>query len=308
MSFSSDTKRELCQLEVSKPCCAIAQVYALLLFSHLLSRRAAVYRTKHEYIARYMTEQIAAFCAVPVQFTTPERVEGRRLYSVAVPEESHRIQILRQFGYTGSEPGLRINMDYLKDDCCRRAFLRGAFLACGTVTDPCSDYHMQFSTQHKLLSDDFLSLLRSMNFRPGSIERSGSRIVYLKNGEDIEEVLQQIGTSLAYMEVMGQRIKRDQSNKVQRVVNFENANIRKTANAAAAQIIAIRKIAETVGIDALPEDLRELARVRYENPEMTLRDLGQALSEPISRSGVNHRLRRIVEFSQTIGSKDKDIV
>ena len=265
MSFSSQVKAELAAVE-NTPCCMHAQTYGLLLFSRAFSFVEMSMQTD--------TEQIA------------------RMYREGIQREAGA------FGHEKGELALRLNRANLAGDCCMVALLRGAFLACGTLTDPEKDYHLEFVVPYRYISRDLAKLLHEWNLAPKQLERKGSHVVYCKDSERIEEILTLMGAQNAALELMGIKMYKDMRNNINRKINFETANISRTANAAAEQVYAIETILEHAGLESLPEELKEIALLRLENPEMSLRELGEALSEPISRSGVNHRLRRLVSIAQ----------
>lgn len=305
MSFSSETKRELCQVHEQEACCERAEVYGLMLFSHILSAGGNVYRTKHEYLARTISEKICSCCGVCVECSSPERGDGMGIYSLSMPYPDQRISAMKEFGYSGNETSIRLKPDNYSSDCCRRAFLRGAFLAGGKITDPQNDYHLEFVAQHKNLCDDFCAFLREEGLRPRVIVRNGSYVVYFKDKESLDLVLSEIGASKAYLKLMEVTVYRDCKNVTQRRYNCDSANIAKTANAAGAQIAAIRYIEAKAGLDSLSDELRELALLRLENPGMTLRELSDALSTPLTRSGVNHRIKKLMEISSQLHEDEK---
>ena len=182
-------------------------------------------------------------------------------------------------------------------------FIRGAFLVCGNVTDPEKDYHLEFAVPHMKLAGDLSRVLSETGIittEPNVVRRKGSYVVYIKGSDNIADLLTYMGAPMSSLELVQRKIYKSVRNKVNRQINSETANSNKTAAAAAKQIIAIEKIKNTKGLEYLSDDLRELALLRLENPEYNLRELGEALSSPISRSGVNHRLMRIIEISQEL--------
>ncbi len=178
--------------------------------------------------------------------------------------------------------------------------MRGAFLSCGTVTDPQKDYHLEFSVAHRRLAQDLVTLLEEiegLRIQPSVTRRKGSYVVYIKGSEQIADLLTFMGAPSASMALMQAKMVKEVRNYVNRTTNFETANIDKTASASARQVAAIHGLEETVGLEQLPEDLREMAYLRLQNPDMSLRELGEALS--ISRSGANHRIQRLMELAKT---------
>ena len=288
MSFSSEVKDELSRFRPANACCAAAEAYGLAECGHAFSPSAVSLQTENPVVAAIYRESLSRVCGLPDgAWRDDARLSGIRI--VSLPQERHRLRVLERFGHAAGEVSLRLNRANLECEECPAAYLRGAFLACGTVTNPSADYHMEFSIPHYPLSRDLLALMQELGFRARLVRRKGSQVVYLKESEQIEDALTLMGATGASLELMNVKMVKD------------NANIDKTVAASLAQAEAIRKIMEKQGLDGLPEELRELARLRLENPEMSLRELGEQLSEPLSRSGVNHRLHRIMELADKLG-------
>ena len=195
---------------------------------------------------------------------------------------------------------MRINRANLECESCAATYLRGLFLSCGVVTDPSSDYHLEFSVPYYNLSRDLTVLLAECCLRAELARRGGCHIVYFKESEQIEDFLTLIGAPVSSMRLMEVKVMKTVRNHVNRTTNCETANLNKTVSAAASQVQDIRLIQQTVGLSYLEPELRELAELRLQNEEMSLRELAATLSHPISRSGVNHRLRRILEFAEKL--------
>jgi DNA-binding protein WhiA len=303
MSFASETKTELCKTIPQDFCCQKAECYGLLLFGRSFSNHAITITTENN-AAAHRTAQLTAETAgaiVEISTSLVRRKERKSAFTVTVSGEDQRNTVLSFFGHTGEEISLRINRANIENDCCACAFLRGVFLSCGSVTDPQKDYHLEFVVPFMNLAKDlaaFISEIFELNLHPGVMNRKGSFIVYVKGSEGVADILTFMGAGTAAMELMQAKMLKEVRNNVNRKTNFETANIDKTAQASAEQVVAIEKILNTTGISSLPEELQELATLRYQNPEMSLRELGQALSVPLSRSGINHRLQRIVELSK----------
>ncbi len=302
VSFSSGVKDELSRLRPASACCMAAQAYGLAECGHAFSLSAVSLQTENPAVADAYRGFLSAVCRLPEDaWQDDARPSGVRILSL--PAERFRRRVLERFGHAAGEVSLRLNRANLECEDCPAAYLRGAFLACGTVTNPSTDYHLEFSLPHHLLSRDLLTLMQELGFRARLVHRKGSQVIYLKESEQIEDALTLMGATGASLELMNVKMVKDIRNAANRIANCENANIDKTVTASLAQIEAIRQIERLQGLDGLPEELRELARLRLENPDMSLRELGEQLSEPLSRSGVNHRLRRILEFAQGLSGK-----
>ncbi len=296
MSFSSNVKEELC--EVTWPsCCRAAFTYGLLETGRAFSAAAVTMQTERTAVAQLYRTLLCEVCGVTA-VRESEREGGFHLLSVDDAED--RLRVLSRFGHAAGEVSLRLNRANLDCENCAAAYLAGAFLACGAVTDPQVDYHLEFHLPQYNLSRDLIALLRELGLRPKFMSRKSNQVIYFKESEQIEDCLTRMRATSASLELMSVKMVKDIRNNVNRLANCENANIDKTVAAASAQVEAIRRIERHGGLDTLPPELQELARLRLENPEMSLRELGEALAEPISRSGVNHRLRRIAELAENM--------
>ena len=285
MSFAADCKQELCMIENKRACCLKAECYGLLLFSKCFSARESQMVCENAAVARRVAEAAAVSAGVYAEVRSQLRRKNIGAYAITIPGEDARIQMIRSFGHDENDVNLHIHEENLQKDCCVSAFLRGVFLICGTVTDPQKEYHLEFSTPYLHLAEDLVAVLRRVKaaqLSPSIARRKNSYIVYIKESAAIEDFLTLTGAS-----------------------NCETANLDKTYSAATKQIAAIALISDKVGLDELPADLREAAILRLENPEMSLREMGERLS--ISRSGVNHRLRRILEFAEQLGSPEESL-
>lgn len=301
MSFSSDVKAELAAVRPENGCCLAAQMYGMLEFGHAFSKKEVAIQTENRNVAELFAGLLPLVCRVPAPSIGAARINGG--YVVSVPESGQRIRVLERFGHGGGEVALRINRANFDCDFCAASFLRGAFLTCGAVSNPQNDYHLEFSVPYLKLSQDLLALCRELGLRVKSVVRKSNYVVYLKDSEQIEDCLTLMGAPNAALEMMNVQMIKDIRNKVNRIANCESANIDKTVAAAGQQIDAIRKIEQNGGLDLLPGDLQELAYLRLNNPDFSLRELGEHLSEKLTRSGVNHRLARIVEFAEGIDKK-----
>ena len=308
MSFSGEAKSEICKIIPQNFCCKKAECYGMLLFTRNFLHEGLLLTTENSLVAHLSAELTAQVTGAMVDVTTVLSHRGgqNRAFSVRVSQREDSQKILKTFGHEHQEISLRMNFSNLEDEPCYAAFLRGVFLSCGTVIDPEKDYHLEFMVPYMNLAKDLISLISSieaLSIQPSLINRKGVFVVYIKGSEQIVDFLTYIGACGAAMQLMQVKMLKEVRNNVNRKINFETANLGKTANAAARQITAIEKIRDTVGLNSLPEELQELAELRLENPEMSLRELGENLSEPISRSGVNHRLQRLLEFAASIQKK-----
>lgn len=301
MSFSADVKSELLSVETENDCCLHAFCYGLLLCSRSFSFREISLLTEHSEIAEKYSETINVVCNVKPSIVKSEA--GK--YRIEIKTAEERAKIMAKFGYDAKSRTMRINYANIADECCKSAFLRGVFLSCGTVNDPNKRYHLEFVLPFKNLIKDLAHFISEfeefeMEIEPKIIQRNSNYVMYFKGSEAIEDLLTVMGAVGSSLNVMGVKMYKDMRNNVNRKLNFENANLDKTVGAASRQIDAIRKIKKTIGISRIPEELREIAALRYDNPDMSLRELSENLTVPISRSGVNHRLKKICDIADSI--------
>lgn len=188
----------------------------------------------------------------------------------------------------------------LQQTCCKRAYIRGAFLAAGSISDPNKSYHFEIVCRTQEQGEQLQQVMMDFGVDAKIVERKKHYVVYLKEGAQIVDMLNVMGAHVALMNLENVRILKEMRNSVNRKVNCETANISKTVNAAVRQVEDIQLIVEKQGMSSLPENLQEIARVRMENPDMPLKELGALLTPPIGKSGVNHRLRRIGEIADRL--------
>ncbi|MEG0271636.1 MAG: DNA-binding protein WhiA [Hydrogenoanaerobacterium sp.] len=295
MSFAHELKEEICRIAPTSHEEKIAQAYGLLLFSKNFSSSSVSIQTENEQAARLFCSYILELVGIKTSiiYSEFEKRNGATVFTASVEAEEDRLNILKFFGHSDEDIRLHICKKYIKDEHAVAAFVAGAYLACGNITDPYKNYHLEFVTQHMHLCKDLIELLREVPIELKLTRRRSYYVAYLKDSEEIEDIMTYMGASVCSISLMNIKIYKDLRNKVNRVTNCETANIEKTVTAAAAQCDDINYILTTTGEDFLPDELRELALLRVENPEMSLREMGEALQIPMTRSGINHRLKRL---------------
>jgi cell division protein WhiA len=303
LTFAQKVKSELCAAECKNGsvdgsrCCEKAELYGLLLYCRRFSQTGVTVQTEHLDVAQKAAELLEKLYHIePVQKNVV-RGDGRSAVCVSIEREADLNRLFTAFGHDGKNVTLRINRANIENECCGAAFLRGVFLACGSIVDPGKDYHLEFVSPHIRLGRDLADFIGELGPEPKTIVRKGNFVVYFKDSEKIEDVLTFMGAVQRSLELMNIKVYKDLRNKVNRVTNCETANIGKTVNAAGQQLEAINKLIAAKGYEFLPEELREVAKIRLDNPDASLRELAQIAG--ISRSGVNHRLSRIMEMVNT---------
>ena len=294
MSFAGEVKSELCRAALNRRCCAQAEAYGVLLYCNTFNTREV----------RIVTECDAFAKRLPLLFKkafhlnvgpVPEG-EGKRTFVLTDPAALRLIG--ECYGADATALAHHVNFAVLEDSCCRAAFLRGAFLAGGSVTDPLKGYHLELGTSHLHVSREVPALMAEAGFEPKQAQRKSNYIAYFKRSGTIEDFLTTIGAPVAAMEVMNAKLEKGLRGGVNRRVNCDAANLDKVVEAAQSQIEAIRRLEQSGQLETLPDKLKETARLRLEYPEDTLSQLSQRCDPPITKSALNHRLRKLVELGQ----------
>ncbi|GKS12075.1 putative sporulation transcription regulator WhiA [Paenibacillus chitinolyticus] len=306
MSFAAQTKKELTLIE-AEDCCEKAELSALIRMNgsvQLTNQRVVLdISTENAAIARRIYSLLKKRYELHTELLVRKkmRLKKNNVYIVRVPNQ---VQELLSDLYIVSEgfqftPG--IDKSIVKTNCCRRAYLRGAFLAGGSVNNPeGSSYHLEIASMYEEHCQALCQLANTFDLNARCIERKKGFVFYIKEGERIIEFLSIIGAHQALLRFEDVRIMKDMRNSVNRIVNCETANLNKTIGAAVRQIDNIRLIEREVGLESLPEKLREVAEIRVKHPDLNLKEVGDMLKGGVSKSGVNHRLRKIDELADKI--------
>ncbi len=297
MSFSSASKAELCREKPGKKCCAVAECYGVLLYCNCFTAREIRIITASEAFAARLPRLFHRAFGLSFDRLPPEGTRGKR--SFGIREEKKLRTIFEAFGaeFAGTLSH-HVNFGILEEDCCRAAFIRGAFLAGGSVTDPEKHYHLELATPHQSVSREVYSLLLEMGFSPRETVRSGNALLYFKQADAIADFFTAIGAPSTALSVMTAKVEKEMRNTVTRQINCDSANADKTVTAAQEQIAAIRRIAKEYGsLEILPEALKDTAFLRIANPEASLADLAVLSRPPVTKSCLNHRLKKIMSFA-----------
>ena len=305
MSFSYDTKNELCRLPVQRQCCARAEAYGILLYCNTFSSREVRIITENPQFAGRIPKLFhKAFGLKFDRLPTPEQ-PGKLIFQIT--EQKKLDYIINTFGYDPQQnAALHINFGILEDECCRAAFLRGVFFAGGSITDPLKSYHLELNTSHRHVSQEMDALLQDTGFVPKNVRRNGGYITYFKQSEHIEDYLTLIGAPVAAMQIMTAKMEKELTNRVNRRLNCDSANLSKTVSASQEQLEAIRRLEEAEVLDRLPDKLRQTASLRLLNPELTLTELAEEFDPPLTKSCLNHRLRKLQALAKEL-EKSEDI-
>jgi DNA-binding protein WhiA len=296
MSFSSDTKAELCRESPQRSCCAVAEAYGVLLYCNQFTADEVRIVTSSREFAERLPKLFKKAFGFGFDLLPAADIRGK--HSLTITNKAHIRHIFQTYGYEARGVlAHHINLGVLEESCCKSAFLRGAFLAGGSITDPAKSYHLELVTDHYNVSRETFSILLELGFSPKDAARGGNYIVYFKQSEAIEDFFTLLGAPVSAMEIMSAKVEKDMRNAINRRVNCDSANADKIVLAAEEQLEKIRRIERTTGLDGLPDKLREAALLRIANPEASLTDLAALAIPPVSKSCISHRLKKLTALA-----------
>ena len=298
MSFSGETKGELCRAAAGQKGTALAEAYGVLLFCNSFGQSGIRIVTESAAFAQWLPTLFRR--AFRVEFDRLPEADGKSSKRVFAITDREKLQtVCDAFGLDlKGQITHHVNFAVLEEDAARLAFFRGAFLAGGSVTDPGKRYHLELATGHYSVSRETETLMGEAGFSPKTTVRKSNYLLYFKQSEQIEDFLTALGAPVAAMEIMNAKVEKNLRSSVNRRVNCDAANLDKTVDASLVQVEAIRRLEHTMGLDSLPDKLRETARLRLANPELTLSQLAALCSPPVTKSCLNHRLRKLMQLSQ----------
>ena len=314
MSFSGNVKEELSHHLGSARHCRIAETAAIIsicggVMIDSRGRYSLKIHTENLSVARKCFTLLTKTFNIRTDIAIrTNRMKGSVSYYIVVKEHDAALRILQatklinQYGEVEEELSVVRNI-VIQETCCKRAFIRGAFLASGSMSDPEKSYHFEIVCATREKAEQIQKIMKCFELDGKIVLRKKSFVVYLKEGSQIADVLNVMEAHVALMEFENVRILKDIRNTVNRKVNCETANINKTVSAAVKQIDDIRYIQETKGLDKLPEGLKDMALTRLTYPEASLKELGSLLTPPVGKSGVNHRLRKLSEMAEELRTK-----
>lgn len=309
MSFSLQVKNELAHLDPERPCCRLAELSALTRGLGVIEisgqqRQAVHLATENAALARKIIRLFKALFELDLEVLVRKgsRLRKNNIYLVRVPDPGRTGEVLRRLGITtaGGRLIYGLGRALIGRACCRRSFLRGVFLAGGSVNSPEGEYHLELGISSEAYGEKLAALLKQERLDPRLAPRKGGYVLYLKEGEQVVRFLNIIGAHEALLHFENVRIYKDVRNRVNRLVNCETANLDKTVSAALRQVEDINLIGATIGLARLPARLRQLAEARLHYPEASLKELGESLDPPLSKSAVNHRMRKLQEIADHI--------
>lgn len=298
ISFSGSAKAEICRSLPQKRCCALAQCFGILLFCNSFTKDNLRIITESREFASMLPQLFKKAFGV-IFDVSPEHTAGGKLI-FQITQKNKIAAIMHCYGFDPNDTlALHINLAMVEDDCCKTAFLRGAFLAGGSVTDPEKGYHLELATTHHSVAREGSALVEEvLGFYPKNAQRGGGQVLYLKNSEQISDCLTFLGAPVAAMGIMEARLEKELNNKVNRRCNCDEANTSKVVEAAQEQLVAIRILRDRGLLETLPPKLKMAATAREENPESNLTELASMMMPPISKPAMNHRLQKLVKMAK----------
>lgn len=307
MSFSAQTKDELARIE-SRPCCRRAELAALVMLNgRLVSVDGMVIATENAAIARKVFKSLKVLFGLSarVEIRRKQRLKKNNEYLVRVGSQEGLKPALEKLGLITASGKSRFGLkrDLVGRECCRRAFLRGAFLARGSVSSPRGAYHLEIATADARLAAELSGLMQKLGLDGRYFPRKRGWVVYIKDGEKVAEALKLMGAHAALLNFENARIYKEMRNRVNRLVNCDTANLGKTVLAGVRQEESIRLVVEQFGLENLPPSLRQVAQLRLQYPEISLRELGEMAQPPLSKSCINHRLRKLESIARGIAAQ-----
>lgn len=292
MSFSQQVKKEIVSREITRPCCVAACCYGVACFAKTFNHRGLLLNTERAYLSSWVKNM---FLQAGIKGKVHIRGEAAHSYEFAVKDSFEVEKMMALFSHNSDEMALRIRRENFVCEECFAAFMAAAFLCGGVVMDPQKSYMLEFVSPRHPMMRDFEALLAERGFLPRTITRKGYSVIYFKASEQIEDILATMGAVTSALDLMNLKVYKDLRNKANRVTNCETANIDKIVAANRQTLIAIDKLEANGVLETLPQPLQEAARLRRRHPDLSLAELVEESNEPVSKSGLSHRFRRICQ-------------
>lgn len=298
ISFSGAAKAELCRCFPQRHCCDLAECFGVLLFCNSFGIRGIRIITESREFAQLLPKLFKKAFDLAFDILPDDALSGKQVFQMTDPEKLSKIMFA--YGFDPKDTlSLHLNLPIVEAECCRVAFLRGAFLAGGSVTDPEKGYHLELTTTHQSVARQTYALMEEMlGFYPKTAERAGGRVLYLKQSDRISDCLTKMGAPVAAMGIMEAKLEKEMNNKVNRRCNCDDANTSKVVEAAQEQLAAIRILTNAGLMEQLPDKLHSAAVARMENPEASLTELAAMMDPPISKPAMNHRLKKLIQTAK----------
>ena len=298
ISFSAAAKAEVCRAGSNRSCCALAECFGILLFANSFSGDGIPIVTESREFAAILPKIFKKAFNLNFDILPDNDSAGKLVFQITDREKIAVIMNAYGFDPDGTV-SLHVNLPIVEEDCCKTAFLRGAFLAGGSVTDPGKGYHLEITTTHYSVSRETYTLMHEvLGFYPKLAARGGAQVLYLKQSDLISDFLVFLGAHVASMGIMEAKLEKEMNNKINRRCNCDDANISKVVEAAQEQLAAIRVLRELGMLENLPGKLSQAAIARENNPEASLTELAAMMEPPITKPAMNHRLKKLVAMAE----------
>lgn len=298
VSFSAGAKAEVCRIFPNRHCCALAQCFGILLYANTFHSENIKIITESREFALILPKLFKKAFNLTFDVFPSMEAPGKLVFQIV--DEEKIAGIMEAFGFVPQDTlALHVNLPLVEEDCCKAAFLRGAFLAGGSVTDPEKGYHMEITTTHQSVARETYVLMHEiLGFYPKTAQRGGGQVLYLKQSDLISDYLTFLGAPVAAMGIMEAKLEKELNNKVNRRCNCDDANTSKVVEAAQEQLSAIRILREKGMIEKLPPKLQQAAAARETHPSSALSELAGMMEPPITKPAMNHRLKKLVEMAK----------
>jgi DNA-binding protein WhiA len=297
LSFSGSAKEEICRDLPHKRCCCQAMFFGVLLYCNTFTAEGIRIVTESREFGFFLPKLLWRAFKLEFDEFPSMAAPGKLVFQITEP---WKLEFLMDaYGFDPeSTLSLHVNLSVLEEECCREHFLRGAFLAGGSVTDPAKGYHLELATGHRAVGRETYALLEEiLGFYPKLSARGANTVLYFKQSDQISDVLTRLGAPICGMGIIEARLEKELNNKVNRRVNCDGANISKVVDAAQVQLAAIRTLRERGQFDELPEKLRSAALAREDNPEASLTELAAMMEPPITKPAMNNRMKKLMALA-----------
>ena len=298
LSFSASAKAEVCRNMPAKHCCALAECFGILLFCNSFTGENIRIITESREFANMLPKLFKKAFSMDFDIQPAPEAAGKLNFQITDPDKIG--DIMEWYGFDPQDTlSMHINLAVIEEECCKSAFLRGAFLAGGSVTDPVKGYHMELNTTHQSVAREGLSLIHeAVGFSPKSAARGGGQVLYFKQSDLICDYLTYLGAHVAAMGIMEAKLEKELNNNVNRRCNCDDANISKVVEAAQEQLNAIQILQARNLYDQLPVKVRQAAEARLKHPEASLTELAAMMEPSITKPAMSHRLKKLVQLAQ----------
>lgn len=298
VSFSASVKAEICKANMQRSCCALAECFGILLFCNSFSGNMIRIITESREFGQRIPKLFRKAFSLQFDVQPEEGTAGKLVFQITDPAKIETI--MDAYGFSQKDTlALHVNLPIVEEECCAAAFLRGAYLAGGSMTDPEKAYHMELTTTHSYVSREAYGLIQdAMGFYPKSAKRGGGHVLYLKQSDMISDFLTYLGAPVAAMRIIETKLEKEINNEVNRRCNCDEANTSKVVEAAQEQLAAIRILKERGLLEHLPNKLQQAANAREKNPAASLTELAEMMEPPITKPAMNHRLKKLVQAAK----------